>query len=154
MGKNPHNQERSCGGSTGGDAGLSAARCALFGIGTDVGGSVRIPCHFNGVRGIKLTSERVSRKLTKFATERSFNPYPIMNFAISPLAPSMEDLKVVTKTLLTGNVSELDTLVVPGYFNEEMYLNVGIKKMRVGFYDSLEVVPSTRAMKRAMALAK
>eukprot|EP00350_Pseudokeronopsis_sp_OXSARD2_P013638 CAMPEP_0170553608 /NCGR_PEP_ID=MMETSP0211-20121228/11444_1 /TAXON_ID=311385 /ORGANISM="Pseudokeronopsis sp., Strain OXSARD2" /LENGTH=77 /DNA_ID=CAMNT_0010862061 /DNA_START=581 /DNA_END=814 /DNA_ORIENTATION=- len=77
-----------------------------------------------------------------------------MNFAISPLAPSMEDLKVVTKTLLTGNVSELDTLVVPGYFNEEMYLNVGIKKMRVGFYDSLEVVPSTRAMKRAMALAK
>ena len=40
---NPWNKQRSCGGSSGGEAGLVAAYCAPFGIGTDLGGSLRIP---------------------------------------------------------------------------------------------------------------
>lgn len=44
--KNPWNSERTCGGSSGGDAGLLAARCLPFSIGSDLAGSLRVPAHF------------------------------------------------------------------------------------------------------------
>ena len=50
---NPYSKERSCGGSSGGDGGLVASRCVPLGIGTDIGGSVRIPAHFNGIMGFR-----------------------------------------------------------------------------------------------------
>jgi Asp-tRNA(Asn)/Glu-tRNA(Gln) amidotransferase A subunit family amidase len=53
--RNPHDVNRSCGGSSGGDGGLVAAKCSPLGIGTDVGGSIRIPAAFCGVYGFKPT---------------------------------------------------------------------------------------------------
>ena len=50
---NPHNLERSSGGSSGGEASLIASKCSPIGIGTDIGGSVRIPSNFCGVYGFK-----------------------------------------------------------------------------------------------------
>lgn len=38
---NPHNIDRSCSGSSGGEGGLVAAKCSPLGIGTDIGGSIR-----------------------------------------------------------------------------------------------------------------
>jgi len=57
---NPNNKERSCGGSSGGDAGLVAADCVPLSVGSDIGGSIRAPSHFCGVYGFKPTSERLS----------------------------------------------------------------------------------------------
>ncbi|CAM9784275.1 unnamed protein product, partial [Discosporangium mesarthrocarpum] len=59
---NPWNQGRTPGGSSGGEGTLVASRCTPLGIGTDIGGSVRIPCHFNGICGLKPTPERMTRK--------------------------------------------------------------------------------------------
>jgi Asp-tRNA(Asn)/Glu-tRNA(Gln) amidotransferase A subunit family amidase len=59
---NPYNTSRSCGGSSGGDAGLVAARCIPLGIGIDIGGSVRIPAAFTGVYGFKPSQGRVSSR--------------------------------------------------------------------------------------------
>lgn len=42
-GVNPWNESRSIGGSSGGEGGLVAARCSPLGVGSDVGGSIRIP---------------------------------------------------------------------------------------------------------------
>ena len=53
---NPWDYQRSCSGSSGGDAGLVGARCVPLGFGSDVGGSIRIPASFNGIYGIKPTS--------------------------------------------------------------------------------------------------
>ena len=53
--QNPHDLQRSCGGSSGGDAGLVAARCVPIAIGSDIGSSIRIPAAFNGVYGFKPT---------------------------------------------------------------------------------------------------
>lgn len=60
FGRTDHNlsAEYSIGGSSGGEAALLAGRASIVGIGTDIGGSVRIPAHFAGNTAIKPTSKR------------------------------------------------------------------------------------------------
>lgn len=53
---NPYNPNHTVGGSSGGEAAIVAAGGAPFGLGSDVGGSIRIPAFFNGVFGHKPTS--------------------------------------------------------------------------------------------------
>lgn len=52
---NPCNGDRSCGDSSGGDAGLDGSRCIPLAIGSDVGGSIRVPSAFIGIVGFKPT---------------------------------------------------------------------------------------------------
>jgi fatty acid amide hydrolase len=40
---NPWNKNKTVGGSSGGEGGLIAARCSCIGLGSDIGGSIRIP---------------------------------------------------------------------------------------------------------------
>ncbi len=53
--RNPWNRERTVGGSSGGAAGAVAAGFTSFELGSDIGGSIRIPSHFCGVFGHKPT---------------------------------------------------------------------------------------------------
>lgn len=53
--QNPNDRTRSCGGSSGGDAGLVASKCVPIGFGTDIGGSLRFPAVFCGIMGFKPT---------------------------------------------------------------------------------------------------
>jgi Asp-tRNA(Asn)/Glu-tRNA(Gln) amidotransferase A subunit family amidase len=57
---NPWDLERTAGGSSGGESAAIAAFCSAGGIGSDGGGSVRIPAHFCGIAGLKPTPGRVS----------------------------------------------------------------------------------------------
>lgn len=57
---NPHDLERTAGGSSGGEAAMIAAGGAAAGIGSDIGGSIRFPSHFNGVVGFKSGNGQVS----------------------------------------------------------------------------------------------
>lgn len=57
--KNPFDLTRTPGGSSGGAAALIAAGASLFDVGTDTGGSIRLPSHFCGITGIKPTTGRV-----------------------------------------------------------------------------------------------
>jgi amidase len=56
---NPFDLSRTPGGSSGGAAALIAAGATPFDIGTDTGGSIRLPSHFCGITGIKPTTGRV-----------------------------------------------------------------------------------------------
>jgi len=42
--KNPWNETRTCGGSSGGEGGIVGGYCSPIGIGSDIAGSARIPC--------------------------------------------------------------------------------------------------------------
>src|SRR5437764_10546523 len=56
---NPWSLGRSAGGSSGGEAAAIAAGCSALGIGSDGGGSIRVPAHFCGIAGLKPTPGRI-----------------------------------------------------------------------------------------------
>src|SRR5438874_2634461 len=57
---NPWNPDLTPGGSSGGESAAIAAFCSAGGIGSDGGGSIRIPAHCTGIAGLKPTPGRVS----------------------------------------------------------------------------------------------
>lgn len=57
---NPYNTNRIVGGSSGGEGCAQAAACSAFGIGSDIGGSIRMPSFFNGIFGHKPSPNIVS----------------------------------------------------------------------------------------------
>ena len=79
--RNPRNTERIPGGSSGGSAAAVASDQVFFSIGTDTGGSIRIPAAYCGCVGLKPTSGRVSR------------------YGIMPLDFSMDHAGPLTRTV-------------------------------------------------------
>lgn len=55
----PHKKGFSPGGSSGGEAALIASHASLLGWGTDLGGSIRMPCHLTGLYGLKPSHGRL-----------------------------------------------------------------------------------------------
>lgn len=88
---NPYDTRRTSGGSSGGEAAVLASRATVFGIGTDLGGSARIPASFCGISGFKPSPGAVS--------EEGQWPAPfgdIIDYAIiSPMAQTARDLESV-----------------------------------------------------------
>ena len=56
---NPYDKRRSPGGSSSGEGALIAQGGSILGLGTDVGGSLRIPSHFCGIVTLKPTTNRI-----------------------------------------------------------------------------------------------
>lgn len=102
---NPHDLTRSPGGSSGGAAAAIATGLTPFDIGTDFGGSVRVPSHFCGTVGIKPTSGSVPR------TGLCMPPGMMLDFMshIGPMARKVEDLKLLLPIIWGPDA--LDTLI-------------------------------------------
>lgn len=58
--RNPYDSRRISGGSSGGEAALISAAGSVIGIGSDIAGSIRMPCYFNGIFGLKPTPGMLS----------------------------------------------------------------------------------------------
>lgn len=94
---NPFDLERTPGGSSGGEAALLAAGGSPLGLGSDSGGSLRLPAHFCGVATIKPTHGRVP--ISGFFPPTGAMADP--RSTIGPMARSVEDL-VLALPLLCG----------------------------------------------------
>lgn len=89
---NAWNLQFSAGGSSGGEAALIGVGGAPIGIGTDIGGSIRIPSHFNGVVGFKPGKDQVS---TAGHFPADTIPLKARMSSIGPIGKSVEDVRLV-----------------------------------------------------------
>lgn len=85
---NPFDVTRTCGGSSGGEAAIIAAGASPLGLGSDSGGSLRVPAHFCGVPTLKPTHGRVPITSAVFP---STGPFSRLR-GVGTLAPTVEDV--------------------------------------------------------------
>lgn len=95
---NPHDLARTPGGSSGGEAAVIAAGGSPWGIGTDSGGSVRIPAHFCGVCALKPT-QGLLPVTGVFDDEGPIGAISDPRTQVGPLARTVEDLTTITRVL-------------------------------------------------------
>jgi aspartyl-tRNA(Asn)/glutamyl-tRNA(Gln) amidotransferase subunit A len=89
--RNPRDPERIPGGSSGGSAAAVASGMVCAALGTDTGGSIRIPASFCGIVGLKPTYGRVSRY--------GVLPLDFTMDHVGPLAASVRDAAVVLNAI-------------------------------------------------------
>ncbi len=92
---NPYNPRRIVGGSSGGEGAVIGAGGSPFGIGSDLGGSIRMPAFFNGVFGHKPSGGMVPNTGQYPITENEALRY----LATGPLCRRAEDLMPLLRVL-------------------------------------------------------
>ncbi|KAI1125900.1 amidase signature domain-containing protein [Nemania abortiva] len=113
---NPNNRNLSCGGSSGGEGALQALRGSTLGIGTDIGGSVRIPAAFNGIYSLKPTPERLS-----YRGAANNNPGEnTYRSTVGILSTSLEGLDLLLRADLSTKPWLRDPAVVPIPFRDDV----------------------------------
>lgn len=106
---NPWNAERAPGGSSGGCGAIVAARGAPLSLGSDIGGSVRLPANACGISSFKPTSGR----LTMLGHAQIFAGQETILAQPGPLARSVEDLSLALRLLAAPGQEELDPSIPP-----------------------------------------
>jgi aspartyl-tRNA(Asn)/glutamyl-tRNA(Gln) amidotransferase subunit A len=107
--RNPWNVDHITGGSSSGSGSAVAARLTFAALGSDTGGSIRMPAHFCGVTGLKTTVGRVSRA--------GAMPLSQSLDTVGPLAQSAEDCALLLGLMAGADPEDLtaSTLPVPDY---------------------------------------
>lgn len=145
--QNPWNLERSPGGSSGGEGAAVAAGFSPLGIGTDIGGSIRIPAHFCGIFGLKPTVDRWSNR----GSVGGIPGQEIVRSQVGPLARSTADLALAMASLSITEMAEADPRVPPFELGSPPK---DLKGMRIGWYDTDGFLDPTAACRRAVAEAR
>jgi Asp-tRNA(Asn)/Glu-tRNA(Gln) amidotransferase A subunit family amidase len=144
----PWDIERTPGGSSGGEAAAIAARCSAGGVGSDGGGSIRIPAHFSGICGLKPTPGRIP------ATGHfpaSAGPFASLG-VVGPMARTVGDLKILFEAMAGPDSGDPMSAPVP----VRQPSDSEIRKMRIGYFEDdgrIPVTPETRAAVRKAAAA-
>ncbi|NXG28537.1 VDHAP protein, partial [Dromaius novaehollandiae] len=145
---NPLNHKKSPGGSSGGEGALIAGGGSILGIGSDIGGSIRLPSSFCGLCGLKPTSDRLSVWYTRLLKVDFCSPPPPVPCALGPMARDVDSLALCMKALLCEEMFQLDPTVPPIPFNEEVYASCA--PLRIGYYDTDGYFPLPPCMRRAV----
>ena len=130
---NPHNRLLSCGGSSGGEGALIALHGSPLGIGTDIGGSVRVPAAFNGLWGIKPSHGR----LPMSNVSKSLEGQESIRSICGLLAHLSTDLVFLMQALLQQSPWNYDPDVIDLPWRETRYSDgrTGKKTFGVVTYD-------------------
>jgi aspartyl-tRNA(Asn)/glutamyl-tRNA(Gln) amidotransferase subunit A len=120
---NPWNVDHITGGSSSGSGSAVAARLTFAALGSDTGGSIRMPAHFCGVTGLKTTVGRVSRA--------GAMPLSQSLDTVGPLAQSAEDCALLLELMAGADPEDptASTLPVPNYMAAT---KASIKGLKIG----------------------
>lgn len=132
---NPYNINLTPGGSSGGESAMLACGASVVGIGTDIGGSVRIPAHFSGNTALKPTA----RRLSLLGFRPSVPGQEAIPAVAGPMASCVQDLSLLLRELWTPAAWEKDADLVPIPFNEKEVNNN--ESVSVANFDRLRHTP-------------
>lgn len=129
---NPWDARRSPGGSSGGEAAIIAARGSALGLGSDIGGSVRLPAHSCGIHALKPSSARVSTE----GHLRLYAETGTLRIAAGPLARSVQDLALAMSVLADPPM--------------DAKIRADVNGLRVGFFVDNGIIAPAPALRRAV----
>ena len=141
---NPWDLERITGGSSGGSAAAVAAGCVPMALGSDTGGSIRIPAALCGLVGFKPTYGRVSK----------FGVYPLADSMdhVGPLVRTVADAALVLQAIAGFDPQDATTVDRPKE-DFSAALNGDLKGLRIGLPHNLETEPIDPEIKSAVSKA-
>lgn len=113
---NPLNRHLTAGGSSGGEGALLGMKAAAMGVGTDIGGSIRIPAACNGLYGAKPSQDRVPFSGQQMGSLPGTSALGISARA-GPIARSPRDCELFFKTVASARPWERDPNLVPGFWD-------------------------------------
>jgi Asp-tRNA(Asn)/Glu-tRNA(Gln) amidotransferase A subunit family amidase len=144
----PWDLERTPGGSSGGEAAAIAAGMSAGGVGSDGGGSIRVPAHFSGICGLKPTPGRIP------ATGHfppSGGPFALLG-VVGPMGRTVADVKALLEVMQGPEDGDTCAAPVPLRWPSDDE----VRKLRVGFFEDdgrTPVTPETRQAVRTAAEA-
>jgi len=143
---NPWDIERTAGGSSGGEAAAIASCMSAGGVGSDGGGSIRVPAHFTGICGLKPTPGRIP------ATGHfpvAAGPFASIG-VVGPIARTVADLKILFEIMQGPDAG--DTCSAPVALRWPSREET--RNLRIGYFEDdgrTPVTPETRAAVRRAA---
>lgn len=144
---NPYDLERTPGGSSGGASAILAAGASPFDIGSDYGGSVRLPSHFCGTAGIKPTSGRVPRTGHIIPAGGMLDAFQ----QIGPMTRRADDLHLLLSVI--AGPDGIDPAIVPAPLGHPD--DVDLTSLRVLFHNSNGILePTDRTSATVLAAAR
>lgn len=132
---NPYNLALSSGGSSGGAAAIIAAGGSPFDMGSDTGGSIRLPAHFCGIAGIRPTTGRVPRTGHILPPAGHLNALTVLG----PMARFVDDLGLLLRIIAGSDWH--DPAVVPMPLRDPD--DVSLKHLRVAVYTNNGIITPT-----------
>jgi Asp-tRNA(Asn)/Glu-tRNA(Gln) amidotransferase A subunit family amidase len=144
--RNPWDLDRSPGGSSGGESAAIAGGLSSAGLGSDSGGSVRVPAHFTGICALKPTPGRIPGR---GHLPPCVGPFSILG-AIGPMARTIGDVSLLFRTL-SGH-DPLDPASPPVALRQPSAKD--LRKHTIGFFEDDELVPVTPESRAAVQAAK
>jgi len=144
----PWDLERTPGGSSGGEAAAIAAGMSAGGVGSDGGGSIRVPAHFSGICGLKPTPGRIP---STGHFPASGGPFAILG-VVGPIARTVEDLKLLFEVMQGPDDGDTCAAPVPVRWPNESET----KQLKIGYFEDdgrTPVAPEIRAAVRKAAKA-
>src|SRR6516162_7702073 len=139
---NPWNLDYTPGGSSGGESAAIAAGMSAGGLGSDSGGSVRVPAHFTGICSLKPTPGRIPGM---GHLPPCVGPFSFLG-AIGPMARTIGDVKLLFH-VLSGQDSA-DPASPPLALRKPSLEEV--KKLQVGYFEDDGLVPVTPETRQAV----
>lgn len=143
--RNPWDLERTPGGSSGGESAAIAAGMSAAGLGSDSGGSVRVPAHFTGICSLKPTPGRIPGR---GHLPPCVGPFQILG-AIGPMARTVADVTLLFR-ILSGH-DPVDPASAPVALREPSLDE--LRSNRIGFFEDDELVPVTTETRAAVQAA-